>query len=209
MVFNKKGAMFGLDARIALAIFGALSVISGAALYSAIQDARVTAIVTDLDELGKATTQFLLDTGAYPAVDSTDDKGIMNTEALIETTGTGWNGPYISYSDGSANDNMLKHTGGKDIMVSAMKAGNWDDVEDDGPADGDSRCNKNDNCAVFACISGQSDDIQKAIDLKVDGGTTNTADSGKVRYLTSGYVCMNVMTFDSANSPYADPTPVP
>lgn len=31
----KKGAMFGLDARIALAIFGALSVISGAALYSA------------------------------------------------------------------------------------------------------------------------------------------------------------------------------
>jgi hypothetical protein len=29
----KKGAMFGLDARIALAIFGALSVISGVASY--------------------------------------------------------------------------------------------------------------------------------------------------------------------------------
>ena len=37
---NKKAAMFGLDARIALAIFGALSVISGAALYSAIQQLR-------------------------------------------------------------------------------------------------------------------------------------------------------------------------
>ena len=36
-----KGAMFGLDARIALAIFGALSVISGAALYSTIQEADV------------------------------------------------------------------------------------------------------------------------------------------------------------------------
>jgi hypothetical protein len=33
----KKGAMFGLDARIALAIFGALSVISGASLYSEIK----------------------------------------------------------------------------------------------------------------------------------------------------------------------------
>tara|TARA_Y100001960_G_scaffold323342_1_gene401616 strand:- start:381 stop:521 length:141 start_codon:yes stop_codon:yes gene_type:complete len=39
-MFNK-GAMFGLDARIALAIFGALSVISSAALYSAIQEADV------------------------------------------------------------------------------------------------------------------------------------------------------------------------
>lgn len=37
--FTKKAAMFGLDARIALVIFGALSVISGAALYSAIGNA--------------------------------------------------------------------------------------------------------------------------------------------------------------------------
>ena len=37
MIFFKRGAMFGLDARIALAIFGALLVISSAALYSAIQ----------------------------------------------------------------------------------------------------------------------------------------------------------------------------
>tara|TARA_Y100001960_G_scaffold319101_1_gene389950 strand:- start:3597 stop:3728 length:132 start_codon:yes stop_codon:yes gene_type:complete len=39
-ILTKKAAMFGLDARIALAIFGALSVISGAVLYSAIQDAK-------------------------------------------------------------------------------------------------------------------------------------------------------------------------
>ena len=50
----KKGAMFGLDARIALAIFGALSVISGAALYSAIQDAQATAMIVRLNEVGKA-----------------------------------------------------------------------------------------------------------------------------------------------------------
>lgn len=38
----KKGAIFGLDARIALAILGALYVISGAALYSAIQESKTT-----------------------------------------------------------------------------------------------------------------------------------------------------------------------
>jgi hypothetical protein len=59
----KKGAMFGLDARIALAIFGALSVISGAALYSAIQQSKVIALITDLNEIGKAYTAFALDTG--------------------------------------------------------------------------------------------------------------------------------------------------
>ncbi len=42
-----RGAMFGLDARIALAIFGALSVISGAALYSAIKESRITSLLTE------------------------------------------------------------------------------------------------------------------------------------------------------------------
>ena len=55
--------MFGLDARIALAIFGALSVISGAALYSAIQQAKVTETVTELDNISKAWAQYYLDTG--------------------------------------------------------------------------------------------------------------------------------------------------
>jgi len=47
-MLNNKGAMFGLDSRIALAIFGALSVISGAALYSAIQEAKATALYNEL-----------------------------------------------------------------------------------------------------------------------------------------------------------------
>ncbi len=46
--------MFGLDARIALAIFRALSVISGAALYSAIQQSKVIAMVNQFEEIAKA-----------------------------------------------------------------------------------------------------------------------------------------------------------
>ena len=53
-MINKKGAIFGLDARIALTIFGALSVISGAALYSAIQESKVVALYTEFQEIGKA-----------------------------------------------------------------------------------------------------------------------------------------------------------
>ena len=41
--------MFDLDARIALVIFGALSVISGAELYSSIQTAKNTAVVAQYE----------------------------------------------------------------------------------------------------------------------------------------------------------------
>lgn len=52
--------MFRLDARIALAIFGALSVITGAALYSAIQYSKTIAILVDLYNLGKAWSQSII-----------------------------------------------------------------------------------------------------------------------------------------------------
>tara|TARA_Y100001960_G_C14372184_1_gene679646 strand:- start:66 stop:707 length:642 start_codon:yes stop_codon:yes gene_type:complete len=91
----KKGAMFGLDARIALAIFGALSVISGAALYSAIQSAKVETYRQYFSELGKATEQYYLDTGQpvtqYHAASVNAKQLIENTESL-----KGWSGPYIS-----------------------------------------------------------------------------------------------------------------
>ena len=56
----KKGAMFGLDARIALAIFGALSVILGAALYSAIQEAKNQQIISMFSEISKALRLIIL-----------------------------------------------------------------------------------------------------------------------------------------------------
>tara|TARA_Y100001960_G_scaffold305091_1_gene358904 strand:+ start:1992 stop:2588 length:597 start_codon:yes stop_codon:yes gene_type:complete len=92
----KKAAMFGLDARIALAIFGALSVISGAALYSAIKQAKVIAEVTQMNEYAKALEAYILDTGG----DLPFGSGLSaDTQELISSTASGWNGPYIDGSD--------------------------------------------------------------------------------------------------------------
>ena len=97
----KKGAMFGLDARIALAIFGALSVISGAALYSAIQEAKVTAELTKFRELEKALEAYYLDTGQLP---TNGGLSTLDTSELLENTKNlaNWNGPYIAYDKSSA-----------------------------------------------------------------------------------------------------------
>ena len=94
----KKGAMFGLDARIALAIFGALSVISGAALYSAIQTAKAEQWRQYFVELNKASEQYYLDIGS-PLPEGITSSGVKrsirdlaeNRENLAD-----WKGPYIS-----------------------------------------------------------------------------------------------------------------
>jgi hypothetical protein len=97
----KKAAMFGLDARIALAIFGALSVISGAALYSAIQKAKVTAFVIEALEIGKAWEQYYFDTGSKlekSMAVGVDDPYYYyrKIENLVKDPGyPGWKGPYI------------------------------------------------------------------------------------------------------------------
>ena len=85
---NQKGALFGLDARIALAIFSGLSIIAGAAGYSYMSKTQITALATELDNISKAYTNFQLDTQ-------------VNTKTfgdLINNDGgqLGWNGPYIT-----------------------------------------------------------------------------------------------------------------
>ena len=91
----KKGAMFGLDARIALAIFGALSVISGAALYSAIQTAKAEQLRQYFVELSKASEQYYLDNAKqlelYPTANQ--DLYITDLSRNRESLST-WNGPY-------------------------------------------------------------------------------------------------------------------
>jgi type II secretory pathway pseudopilin PulG len=93
-----KGAMFGLDARIALAIFGALSVISGAALYSAIKDAKITSFYTYVQEISKASEQYFLDTGVQ--VKQVDGFRLYAGN-LIENFASvdNWKGPYFSTSE--------------------------------------------------------------------------------------------------------------
>lgn len=80
--------MFGLDARIALAIFGGLTIITGAALFSAISQTTATSQLVDLENLNKATTQYMLDTGQNPSAVSV----LKNQPVGV----FGWDGPYMN-----------------------------------------------------------------------------------------------------------------
>jgi type II secretory pathway pseudopilin PulG len=92
----KKAAMFGLDARIALAIFAALSVISGAALYNAAQKANATKYHQFFESIMKASEAFYLDTGSpiqqYESVPNrVYSADLLNNRKNLDT----WKGPYV------------------------------------------------------------------------------------------------------------------
>jgi hypothetical protein len=105
----KKAAMFGLDARIALAIFGALSVISGAALYSAIKESKIVSVVAELNEVSKAIEEYMLSTGLDIKTDTGSNTDLLFGN-LIENSGdSGWSGPYFSKGVLSANKRVITY----------------------------------------------------------------------------------------------------
>ena len=83
---NQTGAMFGLDARIALAIFGVLSVVGGYSATSMFAEAQITQLTTELTNLKKAYQELHISTNEHSnrfmdLIDNPYDIG-------------GWQGPY-------------------------------------------------------------------------------------------------------------------
>ena len=178
---KQKAAMFGLDARIALAIFGALSVISGAALYSAIQDAKATALIAEMNEVGKAWEQYYLDTGVnLPRVDSDSSAGgyyMFKTAELVNNNDNvnGWRGPYLSNIAGSTYLNLPGYY--RVYMIEASLDDAFGGV--DGSWSG-AICTAGKRCGMYVMFTGYTDtDLANKIDEKVDG--SDGFNSGKFR----------------------------
>tara|TARA_Y100001960_G_scaffold68678_1_gene72491 strand:- start:884 stop:1498 length:615 start_codon:yes stop_codon:yes gene_type:complete len=145
-MLNKKGAMFGLDARIALAIFGALSVISGAALYSAIQEAKITRIITTFDEFEKGLASYLIDTGADMPIHSAAAHEITALE-LVESAKAGWKGPYLPYKKPSAADHYITDEAtGLTFWLHYEKADTWTSAD---TASSGEACATGKTCSYF------------------------------------------------------------
>ena len=166
----KKGAMFGLDARIALAIFGALSVISGAALYSAIQQSQVVGYVAQLEELNKAFEAYRLDTGQDMPLFSTSTTQLDLSE-LISSSVPGWKGPYIAWdniSSGGASNYFL--VGEQRYYFNVWKDTDWgyDATTPVSPEN----CVANEPCILYISLQNIPTSLVKAIDEYVDGSSS-------------------------------------
>jgi type II secretory pathway pseudopilin PulG len=197
-IYLKRGAMFGLDARIALAIFGALSVISGAALYSAIQAAKSTALLADMNEVGKAWEQYYLDTGQdLPKNGSTGaDLYILKLSNLVEDPGiSGWNGPYLPYPKNGTSA-LLSKDNENIFILNITDEEVWGGATDWGPG----FCTTGRKCFVWVRIDDfKTEDLAKGMDSRVDGG--DGAEKGKVRWAKVGAVYYYYLQYAPVKNP--------
>jgi type II secretory pathway pseudopilin PulG len=183
----KKGAMFGLDARIALAIFGALSVISGAALYSAIQQSKATKLIADMNELGKAWEQYYLDTGTdLPQNNSSDNTNLffytLKLPQLVSNTdsASNWKGPYISYkADGTYRLDYPEYAYA--YIYTLNDKSNWGNTT---AFSNNGQCQSGDTCYKWIALSGLDEATVKAVDKQVDGEVDAT--TGNLRWYNHG-----------------------
>tara|TARA_Y100001960_G_scaffold326588_1_gene411198 strand:- start:95 stop:673 length:579 start_codon:yes stop_codon:yes gene_type:complete len=173
-MLNKKAAMFGLDARIALAIFGALSVISGAALYSAIQDAKITALLADFQEINKGIESYYIDTGL--------DLEQFKLADLVSSTQSGWKGPYVNYPTNPLDTNQLLY---KNLPTTVMYVTRYSDDPFVNSAT-QVLCSSSNNCYSWLAFAEKiaDDEVQETwrkLSERVDGNTDLL--TGKVRML--------------------------
>jgi len=180
---TKKAAMFGLDARIALAIFGALSVISGVALYTVIQKAKATAMHQELIEFGKAWEAHLLDTGLDLPKYNAGSPNYRDLHGLIEDQGNfGWNGPYGNWKMHSIWTNTLHYSrfGGGLYLMSIKSDNSWGGAVNYT----NGVCTNDIDCYLWIYTSVVKGSYFKKIDDIVDSG--DGAASGSFRWVNMG-----------------------
>jgi type II secretory pathway pseudopilin PulG len=193
-MLNKKGAMFGLDARIALAIFGALSVISGAALYSAIKQAKVTSVITEAREITKAIEAYYLDTGEMLTHSSSNDtRDLAAIPLKVKPANvTNWNGPYFP-SDNDASEYFVSDVLNISITLPYRLSGDWPDTSST-----NTTCRKNStSCHVFIWYSMSDLAMKHALEEAIDGNVTSATEelTGNFRFYTGGAFIKTSVTY--------------
>lgn len=183
----KKAAMFGLDARIALTIFGALSVITGVALYSALEKARTTAFLNELNEFGKAFEQYYLNTRQMLPLTYLDyntqpyhSHSFQSSYLIKPRAGVKrWKGPYVKYKE--HNVSYLKHPYGKEFYFFRSKGdGTWT-----GNNWTNNFCLSGVNCALWVAINFyQNTDNVTNLDKLIDN--SDGYNQGSVRWNDAG-----------------------
>lgn len=185
VLLNKKAAMFGLDARIALVIFIALSAIVGTSLYQIILRLEVTKILSELNAVAKAEEQRYIDT--LKEIPVAHANYWLNANLLIEDTTSGWKGPYIYKSKLNTEHPFCFPGYFESMCLLRAKKDKWNAHFN--YWDTANNCVKGqNNCYLWisAVLEGSSDnfDLARRLDKRLDKNDSPL--SGEFRYVKDG-----------------------
>lgn len=181
----KKAAMFGLDSRITIIIFVAISSIGFASFYNAINKTTATNYITDMKFVIQAYQNFKNDTQYqltkysnpyYYNISELVTLAVDNNKPYTKK----YNGPYLEYNTTGTN-NIIEHPtlGNKVSIVSRSFKNNWATQAHPDTAG----CTSTD-CFKWVVFTEINKDLADAIDKEVDNSLN--ANEGIIRIKNTG-----------------------
>lgn len=185
-MLNKKAAIFGLDARIALAIFAVLGILTVAGMMITITQAKGGQVLSDLRAVEVAYRTFKQDT-QYKLTQYSTNPYFYNTAELVTLTKdinkpytVKYKGPYLDFKQGATTNFVVHPSTKNNIAIVSRRYNNWD------TADKTEKCTGND-CFTWVTMFGLDCAIANEIDVAVDAHST--PNTGTVRAEQDGNKC--------------------
>ncbi|MDX8387481.1 MAG: prepilin-type N-terminal cleavage/methylation domain-containing protein [Ghiorsea sp.] len=171
-----------------LAIIAILASLVAPRVFTAIEDAKISALIQDVQRLRTVATQYYKDTGLQA---QQEPGGAATSRTLISNgaTAKGWKGPYIEEELSSPFDTSTKY-----VMLSGANAF---DVDGDGTGDFSK--------STILYVDGLSFDQAKAVSEAIDQDSDKTGNSawykgGKVRTRNSNAPSQTALGSSAAGS---------
>lgn len=172
---SQQGALFGLDARIALAIFSIISVVAGTAMVLNLDGIRAKSLSGELTDTTRAIESYHndLQNDIYQTLDKPTDKNAF--QALYDHTvvtesrnqRSKWHGPYIKF-------NSTIHPIYGEMLIQKRAANHQENCEADGM------------CYLWLVYSRTPAGVVKETNEILDGAKEeNAATSGRIQWTTS------------------------
>ena len=175
---NQRGAMFGLDARLALMIFTVLTGVLGYFAYGKLKLVRESALIKELTAVDFALRSYQTDMGTFIpfTVDATTEKDevrndisiLWSQKKVLPKFESLWNGPYVDFS-------IAKHPLYGIYSLTYL-------------SDNMTPCTNYTNCYVFISISDVPENVWESVNAHFDEargshpeGATDAHLLGKVR----------------------------
>ena len=168
-----------------LAVIAIIAAVATPQIFQAIQDAKVTALVQEANDLKSAVARYYKDTGTWPRhTPSSNRNGQKQLMVNSDRRGNqiqGWDGPYIE----AELQNPITAGAYMDLRVT-------DDRRIACDLDGDRSI---DGTFITLRVDGVSDDIAEEISnmLDKDGGERNWMSAGRVKRLNNNHRSALVM----------------
>lgn len=158
---RQRGALFGLDARLALAIFGVLATITGFVAFGRLETARTSVVVADLQNFEKAFQHYQADLGTFflftlnkapDDTESANDITALWDEAMVKPGfRPRWNGPYLDREHRRSREH-----------------GSWSVFY--AQADRQNYCTTDSECAIWLTLSAVPADLWEELNRLLDEG---------------------------------------